>query len=103
MATKAGTVVSRTTPQLYRDCLRLVQHIAGKSKKGQNLRSIVRAEFRKNMKQTDPAIIDNLKSNAIRGLANYLMIESTGKDKRLQTLADNYATKTAETLKSEKK
>mmetsp|Transcript_14954 Transcript_14954/g.16186 ORF Transcript_14954/g.16186 Transcript_14954/m.16186 type:complete len:110 (+) Transcript_14954:33-362(+) len=90
--------ISRTTPQLYRDCLRLVQHIAGKSKKGQSLRGIIRNEFRKNMQVSDPALIENLKSNAIRGLANYLMIESTAKDKRLQTSANAYAAKSVKDI-----
>lgn len=91
--------ISRSTPQLYRDCLRLVQHIAGKSKKGDTIRTIVRREFQKNAKLEDPAMIDQLKSNAIRGLANYLMIESTNKDARLQKFANNFASKEASNLK----
>lgn len=101
MATQGPKAIARTTPQLYRDCLRLTQHIAGKSKKGSNIKGIIRNEFRKNMKVTDPVLIENLKSNAIRGLANYLMMESSNKDQKLQTFANNYATKTAQEMKSE--
>jgi hypothetical protein len=77
----------------------LVQHIAGKSKKGDNIRSIVRKEFQKNAGVTDPVVIDQLKSNAIRGLANYLMIESTSKDAKLQKFANSFASKEASNLK----
>ncbi len=43
-------MIQRTSTQLYRDCLRLVAHVAGRSKKGDALRAIVRGEFRKNAK-----------------------------------------------------
>jgi hypothetical protein len=88
-------VVSRTTPQLYRDCLRLVEHIAGRSKKGQALKSLIRTEFRKNLQLTDLVVVENLKSNAIRGLANYLMMESANKDQRLKSVAAEFAARTA--------
>lgn len=95
VASSVGKGVVRTSPQLYRDCLRLAQHIAGKSKKGRSLKEIIRNEFRRNMHETDPHVIENLKSNAIRGLANYLMIESANKDKRLQSVAEDYTSKAA--------
>lgn len=98
-ASSGAKTISRTTPQLYRDCLRLVQHIAGKSKKGDNIRQIVRKEFQKNAGLTDPARIEQLKSNAVRGLANYLMIESTSKDAKLQKFANTFASKEASNLK----
>ncbi len=41
-------MIQRTSSQLYRDCLRLVNHVAGRSRKGQALRAIVRGEFKKN-------------------------------------------------------
>jgi hypothetical protein len=90
--------ISRTSPQLFRDCLRLVNHIAGKSKKGVLLRKIVKSEFMKNSKIEDPVRIENLKSNAIRGLANYLMIESASKDERLQKGVNAYAQKQADEM-----
>eukprot|EP01031_Cornospumella_fuschlensis_P029848 gene29848-36038_t len=84
---------SRSTPQLYRDCLRLVKHIAGRSQKGENIRRVLRHEFRKNATLEDPAKVEQLKSNAVRGLANYLMIESASKDARLGKQANIFAEK----------
>jgi hypothetical protein len=101
--TQAPKSIARTTPQLYRDCLRLVVHIAGKSKKGHSLKGILRNEFKKNASVTDPAIVENLKSNAIRGLANYLMMESATKDKKFQAQVNEFATKAAKDLANEDK
>jgi hypothetical protein len=95
MASTSRNVVSRTTPQLYRDCLRLVEHIAGRSKKGQALKGLIRNEFQKNLQLSDPVVVETLKSNAIRGLANYLMMESANKDPRLKTVATEFAARTA--------
>lgn len=89
----------RSSPQLYRDCLRLIKHIAGKSKKGIILQKIVRTEFIKNAAVEDPVKIESLKSNAVRGLANYLMIESTAKDSRLQKFSNDYVQKEAHSIK----
>lgn len=83
--------VIRTTPQLYRDCLRLVNHIAGRSKKANNIKKVILTEFRKNAKVNDPVLIDQLKSHAIRGLANYLMMESSSKDPRLQQASSTFS------------
>ena len=91
----------RSSPQLYRDCLRLIKHIAGKSKKGISLQRIVRSEFVKNSGVEDPAKIEQLKSNAVRGLANYLMIESTAKDSRLQKFSSDYVQKEAQSLRGD--
>jgi len=90
--------VTRTTPQLYRDCLRLVAHIAGKSKKGQQLRRIVGSEFRKHSGEEDEEKITLLKSNAVRALANYLMIESSSKDARFKEKAAQYSDREANSL-----
>ena len=78
----SSTGISKTSAQLFRDCLRLISHISGKtSKKTLNIKRIVKAEFRKNGWEKDTSRVDALKSNAIRGLANYLMLESMQKDK----------------------
>ena len=95
--------VTRTTPQLYRDCLRLVAHIAGKSKKGQQLRRIVGSEFRKHASEEDAEKITLLKSNAVRALANYLMIESSSKDARFKEKANQYSNREANKLKPSNK
>lgn len=93
-------VLSRTSTQLYRDCLRLVNHVAGKSKKGYQLRRIVGGEFRKNAKVTDSDQITLLKTNAIRALANYLMIESTSRDVRFKDKAAEYTAREASSLQT---
>jgi len=68
--------MERTTLQLYRDCLRLVKHIGGDSKKGHALRRIVQESFRKNANETDPKKIQVQKSDAIRALSNYLVMKT---------------------------
>jgi hypothetical protein len=96
--------VVRTTSQLYRDCLRLANHISGNgSKKSRNIKSIVRAEFRRNAAIKDTLQIDLLKSNAIRGLSNYLMIESSSKDERFQKKSSEYTKQQVNSIQDEKK
>jgi hypothetical protein len=95
--------IVRSSPQLYRDCLRLIKHIAGRSKKGFSLQAIVRSEFVKHAKEIDDVKIEQLKSNAVRGLANYLMIESASKDTRLQKFSSTYVQKEADSLKQAEK
>lgn len=91
--------IVRTSPQLFRDCLRLIQHVAGKSKKAQQLRLIVGKEFRRNASVSEPEKIEALKSNAIRALANYLMMESSNKDDKLKNRAAAYVSREADTIK----
>eukprot|EP00904_Undaria_pinnatifida_P001910 jgi/Undpi1/1171/HiC_scaffold_10.g04633.m1 len=68
--------VERSATRLYRDCLRLVDHIASKSPKGQQLRLILRTEFRKNVDETDPAKIKQLKGKKLQ-IWNYIDGRST--------------------------
>ncbi|KAJ1407032.1 hypothetical protein B484DRAFT_307577, partial [Ochromonadaceae sp. CCMP2298] len=75
---------SKSTPQIYRDCLRLIKHIAGNSKKAAALQQVVRIEFKRNAAVAEEAAVEKLKSNAVRGLSNYLMMESSSKDERFQ-------------------
>jgi hypothetical protein len=82
--------VGSSSVKLYRDCLRLVNHIAGNSRKGQALKKIVRGEFKKNAKVEDPATVEGLKSNAVKALANYLMLESSQKDGRFKQLSNQF-------------
>ena len=90
---------SASVTKLYRDCLRLCFHIGGRSAKGDALRSTVRGEFRKNMGETDPVKIENLKLAAVRGLSNYLTLESGAKDPRI---AANMAAQKARALDEER-
>lgn len=95
----ANAGMLRTTIKLYRDCFRLVNHIAGKSQKGQNLKKVVGGEFRKNRGVTDPELVEALKGNAVRALANYLMMESATKDDRFREKIGKFASNEAATLK----
>eukprot|EP00903_Cladosiphon_okamuranus_P008251 g7942.t1 len=92
--------VERSATRLYRDCLRLVDHIASKSPKGQQLRLILRTEFKKNMAETDPVKIAALKGNAIRGLSNYLVHESGSTDPQLKKRMDAVKTHALADLKN---
>lgn len=87
--------VQRTSLQLYRDCLRLVKHIApGSSPKGVALRNTVRSEFWKNKDVQNEAQIETLKAGAIRALSNYMLFESGAKDKKLGSAMNNFNDKT---------
>ena len=66
----------RTSKQLYRDLYRLIDHIAGDTTKGINLKNNLRMQFKLNMKLTDPEIIKIKKENGLRFITNYLVIES---------------------------
>ena len=88
----------RTSAELYRDCLRLVNHIAGHSAKGASLRKIVQSEFRKNALVKDEKVVEQLRGNAVRALSNYLVMESMYKDDNLNHVAKNFSKKEADTL-----
>ena len=93
---------SKTTPQIYRDCLRLVKHISGVSKKSEAITRIVRNEFKKNAAIKDEEMIEKLKSNAIRGLSNYLMMESSAKDERFQKQSEEFVSREVDSIKDRK-
>eukprot|EP00953_Heterococcus_sp_UTEX-ZZ885_P023575 12949-Heterococcus_DN1.PRE.1 len=108
-------VLSCCPSQLYRDCLRLANHVGGRSPKGEAMRKMIGLEFRKNATERDAKKIEDLKVNtatmalstqaqradsrtggpallytickqaaAVRGLSNYFLHESSGRDARLQ-------------------
>ena len=62
--------VGRTAVQLYRDCLRLVKHMAGNSAKGHHLKALVGSEFRKNMDEQDEEKVANLKEHVAKELVS---------------------------------
>lgn len=68
--------MERTTLALYRDCLRLANHLGGNSAKGQQLRKIAREAFRRNLNESDPKRIEKLRSDAMRALSNYLLMKT---------------------------
>uniref|UniRef100_A0A6U5DHJ5 Complex 1 LYR protein domain-containing protein n=1 Tax=Corethron hystrix TaxID=216773 RepID=A0A6U5DHJ5_9STRA len=82
----AGGSLQRSSLQLYRDCLRLVNHVApGSSPKAIALRNLVRSEFHKSKDVKDEIQVEQLKNNAIRALSNYMLYESGSKDSKLGT------------------
>ena len=93
---------TRSVGQLYRDCLRLVNHIAGKSSKGANLKKIVVSEFRRNAGLKEQDQIDATKGNAMRALSNYLMLQSLSKDKNFKDKASSYNQRELQTAEQEK-
>lgn len=95
-------VLNRSSKELYRDCLRLSKHIAGNSRKGDQIRKIVASEFRKNAKVTDEDTISSLKANAVRGLSNYLMMEASRKDKRFQDVSTEFNSRESDSIKEPK-
>lgn len=78
-------VVNRTALELYRDCLRLVRHIApGESPKAMALQQTVRVQFKAHAKEEDPTKIEAFKADAVRALSNYMVYQSAQKDIHLQ-------------------
>ncbi len=69
----------RTSLQLYRDVMRLVDHVAGKSRKAEAMKVLVRKEFRKNADEIDPDKITQMKQRAQKGIQNYLALEAVSK------------------------
>lgn len=82
MATTSSTAL-KTSLQIYRDCLRLVKHIAGNSPKAKKVTLIVKNEFRKHSTVTDAEQVHQLKFNAVRALSNYLLYEASLKEERI--------------------
>eukprot|EP00611_Tribonema_gayanum_P009975 TRINITY_DN19888_c0_g1_i1.p3 TRINITY_DN19888_c0_g1~~TRINITY_DN19888_c0_g1_i1.p3 ORF type:complete len:107 (-),score=17.31 TRINITY_DN19888_c0_g1_i1:448-768(-) len=80
----AASGVQRTSRQLYRDCLRLANHVGGRSAKGDAMRKMISTEFRKHIGETDPARVAILKAAAVRGLSNYFLHESASRDAKLK-------------------
>ena len=84
----SGRIVIR---KLYRDCLRLIQHVApGSSPKSMALRMTVRAEFKRNLSLRDEDAIEAAKSNAVRALSNYLLARAAPNDAKLHTAVKDY-------------
>lgn len=83
MAAAAGGG-GKSSLALFRDCLRLVKHVAGTtSPKAAALRRLVAAQFRAQRDETDPARLHALKSGAERGLSNYLIFSNARTDPRV--------------------
>jgi Complex 1 protein (LYR family) len=80
-ASSSTLAASATTLKLYRDCLRLVHHIAPggtgtASNKHVALKRSVTTQFKRNMYETDEHAIERFKADAVRALSNYLLMAS---------------------------
>ncbi|KAL7570880.1 hypothetical protein ACA910_018943 [Epithemia clementina (nom. ined.)] len=86
------TQIQRTVPQLYRDCLRLVRHVAPGQTAGKALalRSMVRSEFRKPLGDNAQEVLESRKANAIRALSNYMLTVAAPKDEKLKTVMKSF-------------
>jgi hypothetical protein len=51
--------------------------------KAKNIRTVLRSQFELNRDCEDPEKLEDLKGNAIRGIANYITITNSSRDKRL--------------------
>ncbi|XP_031396146.1 uncharacterized protein LOC116207374 [Punica granatum] len=62
--------------RLYRECLRRAKFIGHKQHNTELLVNLVRQNFRRNVRETDPEKIQKLKDDAARGLINHMLYES---------------------------
>lgn len=70
------------------------------SPKGIQLRKIVKNEFAKNRDVNEEQKLTTLKGNAIRALTNYLMLESSNKDKKFQEKITKFKNSEFDSIKS---
>jgi hypothetical protein len=78
--------------QLYRDCLRLIRHVApGRtSPKSAALRLNVRSQFDKYATTTDEDLIHAAKANAVRALSNYMLQQAAPKDPKVKAAMKDF-------------
>lgn len=60
----------KTVPQVYRDCLRLIDHIGGQSRKADVMRKLVAREFRAHSEEKDEKKIEHLKRKSVTARGN---------------------------------
>ena len=54
----------KSTTHLYRDCLRTIEHMNGRSAKGRHITAIVRQQIKDNKHTTDEDDIETLRNNS---------------------------------------
>jgi Complex 1 protein (LYR family) len=102
------SAMQRPVSQLYRDCLRLVRHMApgmfnATNRKATALRTMVRHEFRKFEHVDDPKEIEACKANAIRALSNYYVLKSLPNDTKVQEAASKYHQRSVQSANDDSK
>lgn len=60
----------KTVPQVYRDCLRLIEHIGGRSRKAEQMRALVQRQFRAHAQERDDKKIEELKKKSAEHATN---------------------------------
>ena len=85
------TAFQSTSLQLYRDCLRLIRHVAPSgSTKNAAVKQIVKAEFSRHRDETDPDRLEALRANAIRALSNYMLATQAPNDPKVAAAAKDF-------------
>ena len=87
----SATAFQRTSLQLYRDCLRLIRHVAPPgSTKNAAVKKVVKAEFSRHLDETNPDRLEALKANAIRALSNYMLATQAPNDPKVAAAAKDF-------------
>lgn len=68
--------MNKSVTNLYRDCLRTIEHSAGDSLKSRTMKQLVARQFRQSKTVKDTVQIERLRKNAMSGLANYLSMQT---------------------------
>jgi hypothetical protein len=86
----------RSSVQVYRDCLRLVKHMAGgTSPKARMLRAVVREQFEASRRESRPDVLRSLRGNAERVLSQYLFYERSRTDVRFRKQLEEHLAREA--------
>mmetsp|Transcript_12025 Transcript_12025/g.23626 ORF Transcript_12025/g.23626 Transcript_12025/m.23626 type:complete len:217 (-) Transcript_12025:133-783(-) len=78
----------KSSKEIYKDLVRLINHIGARTEKGKRLLETVRHEFRKNKHLTDPEAIEEAKAAGARALSNFLLSDSLSKMQKRDDAGD---------------
>ncbi|KAL1806771.1 hypothetical protein DCAR_0832610 [Daucus carota subsp. sativus] len=62
--------------RLYRECLRRAKYVGSQQHNTPLVVEMVRNQFKRDMHETDPEKIQQMKDNAARGLINHMLFET---------------------------
>jgi len=65
--------VTRTTTELYRECLKLAGYVGGKTGCTTPLQKNIRKQFKLHMHEKNPEKIEQYRNDAIRAISNYFV------------------------------
>eukprot|EP00470_Lotharella_oceanica_P008379 CAMPEP_0170199894 /NCGR_PEP_ID=MMETSP0040_2-20121228/69588_1 /TAXON_ID=641309 /ORGANISM="Lotharella oceanica, Strain CCMP622" /LENGTH=362 /DNA_ID=CAMNT_0010450055 /DNA_START=446 /DNA_END=1534 /DNA_ORIENTATION=- len=83
-----GGAMYKSSKEIYKDLVRLINHIGARTEKGKRLLDTVRHEFRKNKHLTDPEAIEEAKAAGARALSNFLLSDSLSKMQKRDDAGD---------------